>query len=748
MPLPDLITLGEAFEDLIFLDLPRLPAPGEEIKTARFARTVGGGAVITAVAAARLGVSCRVVSGLGEAGEARVAAEGVCVTNLRRRGEPAALSAALSTRDNRTFVTFNGMNDALEGRLLRAVPALRARHVHLALQPRRCRPWRAAVTGLRRRGITCSWDFGWSEALLDDPHFVPLLDALDLLFLNEQEAVLYARRPTLDAALETWRDRAAEVVVKLGPRGSCVVAPQGAIARVAAPSVRAVDTTGAGDAFNGGFLVARLRRQATTDALALGNFVGSRSTRAPGGLDGLPAAADVPPGWRRNPPCGPPRHAAAFDGSRAMKLAVIGGAGVRTPLLVSGLTRSDLPIRHIALYDPDQARLEVVGDLARRVAADVRVTTSTTSADAIAGADFVFISIRVGGIAARARDEAAALDRGLVGQETVGPAGFAMAMRTIPPMVAYAREVAELAPRAWIINFTNPVGIVTQAVRTATGARIIGICDTPTETYEEVCHALDLPADECFVDYFGLNHLGWVREVYHHGVPQLHRIWEDPARLARVYRTPLFPLDLLRELRLLPTEYVYFYYLSERAVENTKRAGHSRGEVIAGLNEQLMADLAAARQDPVKVYEAYLAARDAGYMQIESGSREPRAKSPWAEVTGYDRIALNTVRAIHFNTGAVIPLNVENRGNIPELQDQDVVEVPCVVTANGARPVHVGHVAEQTHALISDVKAYERLTVAASLEGGGDRARRALASNPLVPSDETAGALLASLALP
>lgn len=430
-----------------------------------------------------------------------------------------------------------------------------------------------------------------------------------------------------------------------------------------------------------------------------------------------------------------------------MRLAVIGGAGARTPLLVNGLAKSHLPITDIALYDPDQDRLGVIAGLARRLCGEARLTTTTTSAAAIDGADFVFISIRVGGIAGRAHDEAAALAHGVVGQETVGPGGFAMAMRTIPHMVRYAREVVAGAPDAWIVNFTNPVGIITQAVRTATGARIIGICDTPTELYEEVCHALDVPSAESFVDYFGLNHLGWVREVFHRGVPQLSRLWNDPARLARVYRTPLFPVEMLQDLRLLPTEYVYYYYRSAEAYANITRAGRSRGRVIEALNARLFEDLARPAHDPVAVYEAYIAARDAGYMQIESGAAAPREKSPWAEATGYDKIALNTVAAIHFNRGAIIPLNVANRGNLPDLADDDVVEVPCVVNANGALPLHVGAVPEAVRDLLVQVKDYERLTVEAALTGDSTRARRALARNPLVPSSRVADDLLSALVL-
>ena len=430
-----------------------------------------------------------------------------------------------------------------------------------------------------------------------------------------------------------------------------------------------------------------------------------------------------------------------------MKLAIIGGGGARTPLLVNGLIRSDLPIREIALFDPDGHRLELMAGLARTRAGTVALTTAQTAARAITGADFVFISIRVGGIAARALDEATALEHGIVGQETVGPGGFAKAMRTVPHVVAYAREVQAHAPDAWIINFTNPVGIVTQAVRTATSARIIGICDTPTELYEEVCHALDIPSSDAYVDYFGLNHLGWIREVYYRGEPQLHRLWEEPERLTRIYRRPLFAREFLRQLRLLPTEYVYYYYRSADAYANVARSGTSRARVIEGLNRNLFAELAAAAEDPVAVYERYIAARDAGYMQIESGSEAPRHTSPWSELTGYDKIALNTVRGIHFNSNAIIPLNVDNRGNLPDLAGDDVIEVPCVVNRNGALPLHSGVVPGAVRDLLVQVKDYERLTVRAALSRDMGAAAQALARNPLVPNADTAARLVGALAL-
>ncbi|HMF97110.1 MAG TPA: hypothetical protein VKE96_22585 [Vicinamibacterales bacterium] len=437
-----------------------------------------------------------------------------------------------------------------------------------------------------------------------------------------------------------------------------------------------------------------------------------------------------------------------------MKIAVIGGAGVRTPLLVSGLAASDLPIDEIALYDVDQARLSIIGPVAERMASGGewrgRVTLCRSFAEAVAWADFVFTSIRVGGNERRMRDEATAQRHGIVGQETIGPAGFAMAARTIPEMVRYTRQIADAAPRAWIINFTNPVGVVTEAMRTASD-RVIGICDTPTELFESTAHALDLDPARCSFDYFGLNHLGWLREVYSGGEPQLHRLWNDAAGLQAIYKAPLFDSASLRSLKLLPTEYVYYYDQPTRAYDNVRRAGRSRGQVIEELNRALFESLGdphadAAPYDRVARYRSYLSLRSRSYMQIESGSYDPSMPSPASVSSGYDRIAVSVVRAIHFNTHDVIPLSVTNRGNLPDLDDGDVVEVPCAVGANGAQPLHVDRVPDRVLPLLQHVKEYERLTVRAALAQSLDAARRALAANPLVPSPATASALVDDLA--
>jgi 6-phospho-beta-glucosidase len=428
-----------------------------------------------------------------------------------------------------------------------------------------------------------------------------------------------------------------------------------------------------------------------------------------------------------------------------MKIAVVGGAGVRTPLLVNGLGRSDLPITEIALYDIDHPRLAVIGGLARRLAGNAHVRLCYNLSECLEGADFVFISIRVGGIEGRARDEAVTLAHGIVGQETVGPGGFAMAMRTIPEVVRYVFAVERHAPQAWIVNFTNPVGIVTQAIRATSRVRVVGICDTPTELFAQVAHVLGLPMAECYFDYVGLNHLGWLRQVYHRSRPQLDGLWHRPDLLAKIYRAPLFEVERLQRLRLLPTEYAYYYYRPELALENVKRAGRSRGEAVAALNRQLFDALRREERDALAVYEEYLAARSAGYMQIESGAAAPPGPSPWADVTGYARIALDTVRGIHLSTNVVIPLNVVNNGNIPDLQPDDEIEAPCMVNSNGPLPLHVGAAPDAARDLLVRVKAYERATVRAALSGERAHAVAALTLNPLVDSPGRAALLVSAL---
>ena len=326
-----------------------------------------------------------------------------------------------------------------------------------------------------------------------------------------------------------------------------------------------------------------------------------------------------------------------------------------------------------------------------------------------------------------------------------------MAVRTIPAMVEYGRLVARLAPRAWMINFSNPVSLITQAMHQETDANLIGICDTPMEMFEDAAHALGLPPSVCSYDYFGLNHLGWVRDVLFEGEGQLHRIWEDDEKLEAAYRSPLFEPERLRTLKLLPTEYLYYYYRPDVALANMKRAGSSRGVVVAQLTKAFFNDISRGgtsvppAADPLARYQRYLADRDGSYMQIETGVTAPRIKPDWAELSGYDRIALMTMRAIVHNQGAIIPLDVANRGTLPFLDDEDIVEVPCRVDANGPHAQPVAAVPDHPRELIERVKKYERATVRAALTGDRGELVDALALNPLVSSRDQAGRLVNAL---
>jgi sugar/nucleoside kinase (ribokinase family) len=279
VPRLDLVTVGETFQDLIFVDLPRLPRPGEELKSGVFVETVGGGAAITAVAAARLGLRVQTITAAGRDAVRRLAREGVSVVNLRRTRERHAVTVALSTRADRSFVTFNGVNAGLQPRLAISLHrGVRASHVHFAFSPERCGAWTRLVNRLRARGVTTSWDFGWDPSLRRRSGFRPLVAAVDFVFVNEPESRLYR------AALSGARTS----IVKIGRRGSRWIAGGTRVAAVA-PRVAALDTTGAGDAFNGGFLFAYLRGRSPRACLDAGNYVGARSTLAAGGIDALPA---------------------------------------------------------------------------------------------------------------------------------------------------------------------------------------------------------------------------------------------------------------------------------------------------------------------------------------------------------------------------------------------------------------------------------------------------------------------------
>jgi len=441
-----------------------------------------------------------------------------------------------------------------------------------------------------------------------------------------------------------------------------------------------------------------------------------------------------------------------------MKLAVIGGAGARVPLVLVGLLRfhEDLRSEEVVLWDIDTDRQSLIDRICEAMVArygvPIKLRTGKGVEDTIDGADFIIASVRVGGTNTRVLDEQIALSHGVLGQETVGPGGWAMALRTIPTLLEYAQLAEKIAPRAWLLNFSNPVGIVLQALLAAGVKRTIGVCDTPRELFESVAALLGVPSSQAFFDYLGLNHLGWVRSVQVNGKDRLRDLFADPERLAHAYHVPLFTGEYLRELGLLPTEYVYFYLNADRAVEKLKQAARTRGQMVAEQERQLFQAVAAGANDGGKVvaaYDNFLASRNATYFQLETGAKvdqqkvDTARKELYEKAAGYERIAVDVMRAIARNRPTVFPVDVANNGAMDELDAIDAVEVPCVMDANGAKPLAVGAIPQQVRSLLLQVKEYERLTAKAALEGSAKIAAEALAANPLVANRELAENLTA-----
>ncbi len=443
------------------------------------------------------------------------------------------------------------------------------------------------------------------------------------------------------------------------------------------------------------------------------------------------------------------------------KLAIIGGGGIRTPLLLYGLLerQTSLDLREVALYDVQRERAELMAALGREMLRQwdgtFALTVTDDLAEAVADTAAIITSIRVGGLRARARDERIAIEHGLVGQETTGVGGWAMALRTIPVVLEHARVIERVNPEAWVLVFTNPAGVITQALMTHTRLRVLGICDTPSELFSRIARTLGEPREHVVCDYFGLNHLGWVRAVFVRGRDEMARLLHDDEKLRRLYPADLFDPELIRALGLIPTEYLFFYYGHTRALANQKHVGASRGEELERLNEALLRDLAreiaAGRaKEALATYRAYLQRRSASYLRLEGHAESalyvelPAAEDPFTAATGYHRVALEVLTALWGAESRRLVLNVRNRDAIADLEPDDVVEVPCVVAHEDVHPLAVGRVPDAVRGLVLSVKAYERLVIRAAVERSAQWAQLALLVHPLIGEWELAGQLLAA----
>lgn len=417
-----------------------------------------------------------------------------------------------------------------------------------------------------------------------------------------------------------------------------------------------------------------------------------------------------------------------------MKISVIGGGSAYTPGLVEGLIaiHREVPFSELCLMDIDEPKLETVGAIVAKMVADalpeVRVGTTGDRVEAIAGSAYVLCQIRVGGLAGRVIDEKIPLRYRVIGQETVGPGGFAMALRTLPVMLDIAEDIRKHAPDAWLINYSNPSGMVAAALARHSDIRAVSICDVPIGIQEFVAKAIGIPRAKVKLDYVGLNHLGWFRRIFVDGKDVMPML-QDMA--AKTDIRPLLPTDdektaeeiemavrIFKQTGIIPSPYLQYYYLSRECLEKQLAADKTRGEVVQGIERDLLAH-----------FEQVAKEKDARLWKSRGGQ--------W-----HSELMVSIVSSIHNDKGEEYAVNVINNGCVPGMAEDACVEIPCIVDKRGVRPLQVDRPEPDMLGLMQLVSAYENLTVEAALEGSYQKALRALNLNPLVPSLELAKKIL------
>jgi 6-phospho-beta-glucosidase len=421
------------------------------------------------------------------------------------------------------------------------------------------------------------------------------------------------------------------------------------------------------------------------------------------------------------------------------------------------------------LYDVDPGRLAAINAVLASFAAQqpnaaatfpsVRATTSL--AEALHGTDMVFAAIRPGGTAGRTADERVALDLGLLGQETTGAGGISYALRSIPHMLELAAQMRRHCPDAWLLNFTNPAGMVTEALVPVLGRKVVGICDSASGLVHRAARAAGAALPEGTLDgvgYYGLNHLGWLYRLAAGGRDALPGLLADADALAGFEEGRLFPQPFLANLGCLPNEYLYYYYETERALAGIRSSPTTRGESIDRQQSELYPRLAAAGPEAYRLWDAARRSREEGYLAEARAAGERRDETDLAG-GGYERVALAVMRALSGGGAAELILNTPNTTGggagvpvpaIPGLPADAVVEVPSRVTPDGVVPLPQERPAPEQRALLRQVKDVERLVVAATSPDTGatgtgrrEAARAAFAGHPLVGSADLADKLLA-----
>jgi 6-phospho-beta-glucosidase len=451
----------------------------------------------------------------------------------------------------------------------------------------------------------------------------------------------------------------------------------------------------------------------------------------------------------------PSGRARTSDTIREVKLALIGGGGFRTPLIWESVANvaNDVDVDTLVLYDTSEARLGAISAVVegmRRERLGPPIETTTILEEAVEGAGAILCAIRVGGLEARVVDESVPLREGVLGQETVGPGGICFALRTVPVILDIARVAGERAPSAWFVNFTNPAGLVTEALRSVVEDRVVGICDSPTALCGHVAAALGRRVDDLVWDYAGLNHLGWLLAVRDGDTDLLPGLLADARRLESIEEARLIGTDEVAISGTIPNEYLVYYERPAEIRTAIEKAGRTRAEILLEIETKFFSG---DRSDPIEALFAWRRARDARFGSYMAEARGPGSTEervdphPWPTPDGqlqlgYGAIAAAFLRASSGGEQETLILNVANRGLLDYLDDEAVIEVPCVVGVTGVRAVRAGRLPERARRLVERVKEVERLTIRAALRRSRALALEALVAHPLVPSRDVADRIL------
>ncbi|MHA6484527.1 6-phospho-beta-glucosidase [Paenibacillus sp. strain BS8-2] len=416
--------------------------------------------------------------------------------------------------------------------------------------------------------------------------------------------------------------------------------------------------------------------------------------------------------------------------SHGLKVAVIGGGSSYTPELIEGFIKryDTFPVAKIVLVDIESGRhkLEIVGALAQRMVEKsglpIQVELTLDRRQALEGADFVSTQMRVGLLEARGWDESIPVKYGLLGQETTGAGGMMKALRTIPVLLDICKDMEELCPDAFLLNFTNPAGMVTEAILNHSNIRSIGLCNSPIAAYKWLSHLYNVSESRIYCEFAGLNHLHWISRIEIDGVSKLEELLDRQGSYSATNVPQLAWNDtLIRGLGAIPSYYLKYFYLHREMVEEGKAAaarGENRAETVKRLEEELF-----------EIYKQPELAEKPKQLEQRGGAY-------------YSEAAVKLMHSIYNDTGDIQALNVRNGTTLDFLPPDAAIEVNCKVTRHGATPVPVQRVPEAAKGLIKAVKTYESLAIEAAVSGSRDKALLALASHPLIDSSNVAEAML------